>query len=175
MARDEDLTDATTTSDSGTWFADCSARFAKTAEDTVRGGAAMADRWPAHTANTLPTPASEISTPPAIPTPPSQWPPASPPPHWPPSADQGYGAAADGMSAACAGRVLQAPGSQNSSWMLSGSLKTITDPIGVSAIGVKVMPREESCFSQSSSSARVATPKARWSRPVRNSSNLSAG
>ena len=63
MARDEDLTDATTASDSGTWIADCSARFAKTAEDTVRVGAAMADRWPAHTANILPTPASEISTP----------------------------------------------------------------------------------------------------------------
>jgi len=56
MARDEDLTDATTASDSGTWFADCSAWFAKTAEDCVRVGAAMADRWPCahreHTPNT---------------------------------------------------------------------------------------------------------------------------
>jgi len=56
MARDEDLTDATTASDSGTWFADCSAWFAKTAEDSVRVGAAMADRWPCahreHTPNT---------------------------------------------------------------------------------------------------------------------------
>jgi len=45
MARDEDLTGATTASDSGTWFADYSARFAKTAEDTARVGAAAADRW----------------------------------------------------------------------------------------------------------------------------------
>ena len=44
MARDEDLAGATTASDSGTWFADHSARFAKTAEDTARAGAA-ADRW----------------------------------------------------------------------------------------------------------------------------------
>ena len=45
MARDEDLTGATTASDSGPWFADYSARFAKTAEDTARVGAAVADRW----------------------------------------------------------------------------------------------------------------------------------
>jgi hypothetical protein len=34
-------------------------------------------------------------------------------------------------------RLLQSAGSQNSSWMLSGSRNTITDPIGVSVIGVK--------------------------------------
>jgi hypothetical protein len=45
MARDEDLAGATTASDSGTWFADYSARFAKTAEDAARVGAAVADRW----------------------------------------------------------------------------------------------------------------------------------
>jgi hypothetical protein len=32
MARDEELADATTASDSGTWFADYSARFAKAPE-----------------------------------------------------------------------------------------------------------------------------------------------
>jgi hypothetical protein len=45
MSRDEDLTGATTASDSGTWFAGYSARFAKTAEDTARASAAAADRW----------------------------------------------------------------------------------------------------------------------------------
>jgi hypothetical protein len=44
MARDEGLTGATTASDPGTWFADCPVQFAKTAEDTARVGAAMADR-----------------------------------------------------------------------------------------------------------------------------------
>lgn len=45
MARDEDLAGAATASDPGRWFADYSARFAKTAEDTARVGAAVADRW----------------------------------------------------------------------------------------------------------------------------------
>ena len=36
---------AATASDSGTWFADYSARFAKTAEDSARLGVAAADRW----------------------------------------------------------------------------------------------------------------------------------
>ena len=45
MARDKDRPDAVTASDSGTWFADYSARFAKTAQDTVRVGAAAADHW----------------------------------------------------------------------------------------------------------------------------------
>lgn len=43
----------------------------------------------------------------------------------------------------------------------------MTDPFGVSAMGVNVMPREESSLSHSSSSACVATPKAKWSSPVR--------
>jgi len=42
IARDEDLTGAATASNSGTWFAGYSARFAKTAEDTARVGAAVA-------------------------------------------------------------------------------------------------------------------------------------
>ena len=41
----EDRAGAATASDSGTWFADFSAQFAKTAEDTARVGAAAADRW----------------------------------------------------------------------------------------------------------------------------------
>jgi hypothetical protein len=45
MAHDEDLAGADAPSDSATWFADYSARFAKTAEDTARVGAAAADRW----------------------------------------------------------------------------------------------------------------------------------
>ena len=45
MARDEDLAGATTASDSGTWFADYAARFAKAAEDTARVGVTAADRW----------------------------------------------------------------------------------------------------------------------------------
>ena len=45
MARDEDLADAATAPDSATWFADYSARFAKTAEDTARVGVTAADRW----------------------------------------------------------------------------------------------------------------------------------
>ena len=62
-------------------------------------------------------------------------------------------------------------GSQNSSWMLSGSRKTITEPIGVSAIGVNFTPSSRSRCSQSSSSARDDTAKAKCSSPVRNSSN----
>ena len=42
MAPDEDLTGATTASDSGPWFTDYSARFAKTAEDTRE----LAPQWP---------------------------------------------------------------------------------------------------------------------------------
>ena len=45
MARDEDFAGAAAPWDSGTWFADYSARFAKTAEDTARVGTAAADRW----------------------------------------------------------------------------------------------------------------------------------
>lgn len=45
MARDEDPAGGATASDSGTWFADYSARFAKTAEDTVQAGAEAASRW----------------------------------------------------------------------------------------------------------------------------------
>lgn len=45
MARDEDLADARTASHSGTWVADYSARFAKTAEETARAGATAADPW----------------------------------------------------------------------------------------------------------------------------------
>lgn len=45
MARDEDLVDAATASDSAAWIAEYSARFAKTAEDTARIGVAAADRW----------------------------------------------------------------------------------------------------------------------------------
>jgi len=44
-------------------------------------------------------------------------------------------------------------GSQNSSWMLSGSRNTTTDPIGVSAAGVNAIPRAESPFSHAWSSA----------------------
>jgi DNA-binding CsgD family transcriptional regulator len=43
--------------------------------------------------------------------------------------------------------------------MLSGSLNTITDPIGVSAMGVNVTSRAESSFSHASSSAWLATQK----------------
>jgi hypothetical protein len=68
---------------------------------------------------------------------------------------------------------LQMAGSQNSSWMLSGSRNTITDPIGVSAIGVYWIPRTDSSRSHSSSAARVATLNAKWSRPVRDSSKPS--
>ena len=45
MARDEDFAGASAASDSGTWFAGYSARFVKTAEDTARVGATVADRW----------------------------------------------------------------------------------------------------------------------------------
>jgi hypothetical protein len=45
MARDEDLAGAATASDSAAWFAEYSARFAKTAEDTARIGVTAADRW----------------------------------------------------------------------------------------------------------------------------------
>jgi hypothetical protein len=45
MARDEDLAGATTASDSATWFAGYSARFAKITEDTARASVTMADRW----------------------------------------------------------------------------------------------------------------------------------
>lgn len=45
MARDEELAGAATASDSATWFAEYSARFAKTAEDTARIGVTAADRW----------------------------------------------------------------------------------------------------------------------------------
>ena len=41
-------------------------------------------------------------------------------------------------------RTVQIAGSQNSSWMLSGSRNTTTDPIGVSAIGVYSIPRADS-------------------------------
>ena len=66
---------------------------------------------------------------------------------------------------------VQPAGSQNSSWMLSGSRNTITDPIAVSAIGVKSIPCLVSSPSQASSSARLETPNAKWSSPVRSSSN----
>jgi hypothetical protein len=42
MARDEDLAGATTVSDSATWFAGYSARFAKITEDTARASVTMA-------------------------------------------------------------------------------------------------------------------------------------
>lgn len=45
MAYDEEMADATTASDSATWLAGYTARFAKTAEDTARASVTMADRW----------------------------------------------------------------------------------------------------------------------------------
>jgi hypothetical protein len=52
-------------------------------------------------------------------------------------------------------------GNQNSSWMLSGSRKTMTDPSGVSAAGVKVTPRCSSSLSHARSWSTLATENAK--------------
>src|SRR5262249_5023670 len=62
----------------------------------------------------------------------------------------------------CRERAFDQPaGSQNSSWMLSGSRNTMTDPIGVSAIGEWSTPRAFSSPSHASSSARLPTLNAK--------------